>query len=117
MSTALSGIGISVVGLCLLRTWRSRSWGCVSRIARLRDKTLAGQVIVVTGGNTGLGFKAAEDFARRGAASVILACRNMTRGAEAATKIRESTGNDNVECMKLDLASLQNVRSFSEQVS
>ena len=43
-TTALSGVGISVVGLCLLRSWRSRSWASVSRVAHLADKTLTGQV-------------------------------------------------------------------------
>ena len=44
LTTALSGVGISVVGLCLLRSWRSRSWASVSRVAHLADKTLTGQV-------------------------------------------------------------------------
>ena len=47
LTTALSGVGISVVGLCLLRTWRSRSWASVSRVAHLADKTLSGQVIIL----------------------------------------------------------------------
>jgi NAD(P)-dependent dehydrogenase (short-subunit alcohol dehydrogenase family) len=63
-----------------------------------------------------LGFKAAEDFSRRGAASVILACRNLSKGTEAASKIRDSTGNDNVEVVKLDLSSLEAVRTFSQQL-
>jgi hypothetical protein len=45
VTTVLSGVGISVVGLCMLRTWRSRSWGSISRIARLSEKSLSGQVI------------------------------------------------------------------------
>ena len=44
LSTALSGIGISVVGLCLLRSWRSWSGAAVSRVAHLTDKKLTGQV-------------------------------------------------------------------------
>ena len=47
LTTALSGVGISVVGLCLLRTWRSRSWASVSRVAHLADKTLSGQVMIL----------------------------------------------------------------------
>ena len=72
------------------------------------------QIIVITGGNTGLGFHAAEDFARRGAGSVILACRSTTRGNEAAIKIRETTGFQNIEVLQLDLANLENVRNFSQ---
>ena len=44
LTTALSGVGISVVGLCLLRSWRARSWGAISRIPHLRDKSLDGKV-------------------------------------------------------------------------
>ena len=38
------GFGISVISLCALRTWRARSWGAISRVAHLKDKTLDGQV-------------------------------------------------------------------------
>merc|ERR1711997_1311222 len=106
VTTALSGVGVSVIGLCMLRTWRARSWASVSRVPHLMDKTLDGQVILITGANAGLGYHAAEDFARRGAASVILACRNVSRGQEAANKIKESTGNPNLHVYKLDLANL-----------
>ena len=44
LTSALSGVGISVVGLCLLRSWRARSWGAISRIPHLRDKSLNGKV-------------------------------------------------------------------------
>lgn len=36
-------------------------------------------------------------------------------GNEAARKIRKATGNDNVRCLLLDLASLDSVRSFADQ--
>lgn len=116
ITTSLSGLSITVVGLCLLRTWRSRSWGSLYRLPRLRDKTLDGQVIVVTGANTGLGYKTAEDLALRGASSVVLACRNLSKGTEAAMKIKESTGNQNVECLMLDLSSLENIRHFAHTI-
>ena len=44
LTSALSGVGISVVGLCLLRSWRARSWGAITRIPHLRDKSLNGKV-------------------------------------------------------------------------
>jgi len=116
LATALSGVGISVVGLCLLRSWRSRSWAAVSRVAHLTDKKLTGQVILITGGNTGLGYHAAEEFARRGAESVILACRNIIKGNEAAEKIKSITGHQNIHVLHLDLANLENIRCFATEV-
>ena len=74
------------------------------------------QIIVVTGGNTGLGYYAAEEFARRGATSIILACRSLSRGNEAAERIRETTGLENVEVLQLDLANMDNIRTFSQNL-
>ena len=60
-----------------------------------------------------MGYYAAEEFARRGATSIILACRSLSRGNEAAQKIRETTGLQNVEVLQLDLANMENIRTFS----
>lgn len=76
---------------------------------------LSGKIIVVTGGNVGLGFEAAQDFARRNA-RVILGCRNLAKGQQAVQAIVEATGNDAVECLELDLASLASVRNFSSNI-
>ena len=61
------------------------------------SKKLDGQVIVITGGNTGLGFCAAKELARRNPAAVILACRNVVAGNEAARQIMKETGHSNVK--------------------
>ena len=74
------------------------------------------KVILVTGGNTGLGYHAAEEFARRGAEKVILACRNTEKGNEAAEKIKSLTGHENVYVLQLDLANLENIRNFVSEL-
>ena len=70
---------------------------------------------VITGGNSGLGFETARKIAEKGY-SVILACRNMEKGNEAAEKIIAETGNPSVRAEQLDLASLTSVRAFVKRL-
>lgn len=76
---------------------------------------LVGKVALVTGANTGIGFEAAKDLAQRGA-RVILACRNLEKGAIAKEKIIQSSANNNIHLLHLDLASLASVRTFVANV-
>ena len=68
---------------------------------------------VITGANSGLGFETAKRIAAKGH-RVILACRNMEKGSEAADAIKSETGNENIESRQLDLESLVSVRRFVE---
>jgi NAD(P)-dependent dehydrogenase (short-subunit alcohol dehydrogenase family) len=73
---------------------------------------LSGKVIIVTGGNSGVGFEAAKEFARNGA-HVILACRNMEKALSAKEVIVGEIPGASVEIMPLDLAGLSSVRQFA----
>ena len=55
------------------------------------------------------------DLARRGA-RVILACRDVKKGEEAAKEIRQKSGNKNVVVEYLDLSSLKVIKEFSERI-
>jgi NAD(P)-dependent dehydrogenase (short-subunit alcohol dehydrogenase family) len=68
---------------------------------------------IITGANSGLGFETAKRIAKKGY-RLILACRNMEKGSEAADTIKSETGNVNIESRPLDLASLDSVRNFAE---
>lgn len=74
---------------------------------------LTGKVIVVTGANSGIGFEAAKEFARKGA-STILACRSMDKAEVALAEIRAEIPNAQAEIMPLDLASQASVHQFAE---
>lgn len=76
---------------------------------------LLGKTVIITGANTGIGKETARDLAWR-KARVILACRDITKGLKAAAEIIESTGNENVEVKKLDLASFKSIKAFAEEV-
>ena len=98
-----------------IRCYRTRAWINVSRDKVLNKKGLQGKIIVITGANTGLGKATAIDFAKRDPAKLILACRNMESANKAAQEISKSTGFRNIECLHLDLASLESVRQFVNQ--
>jgi len=71
---------------------------------------LSGKLALVTGASGGLGEETARALAARGA-SVVMTARDVPKGGAAAEKIRESTGNPNIEVAKLELDSLDSVRA------
>jgi NAD(P)-dependent dehydrogenase (short-subunit alcohol dehydrogenase family) len=70
---------------------------------------LSGRSFIVTGANSGLGEATARTLAARGG-TVVLACRNLDKGADAAARM---TGD--VSVRRLDLADLGSIRAFAEQ--
>ena len=75
------------------------------------------KTIIITGGNSGLGFETAKLIAKKGwDCSIILACRNIAKGNSAVENIRSETLNYNITAMVLDLASLKSVREFAAQI-
>ncbi|XP_038059956.1 retinol dehydrogenase 11-like [Patiria miniata] len=80
------------------------------------DVKLNGKTTIVTGGNSGIGWWTALDFAQRGA-RVILACRNLQKAEDAAKEIKTRTGNSEVVVRKLELSSLKSVRDFAQQIN
>ncbi|HEU4675363.1 MAG TPA: oxidoreductase [Motilibacteraceae bacterium] len=75
-----------------------------------------GRTVVVTGANSGLGYHASAELARRGA-RVVMACRDAGRGAEALARLRTVAPTAPVVVEPLDLASLASVRDFSDRLS
>lgn len=70
---------------------------------------LRGTRVLVTGANSGIGFHASRALADHGA-EVVLACRNVESGREAAVKM---PGITTVE--ELDLASQKSIHSFVDR--
>ncbi len=74
---------------------------------------LSGKTIVVSGGNSGIGYEASVGLARKGA-RVVLACRDSVKADRAVEAIRGTHPGAHVESMELDLASLVSVRDFAK---
>jgi NAD(P)-dependent dehydrogenase (short-subunit alcohol dehydrogenase family) len=74
----------------------------------------SGKLVLVTGANSGLGFEVTRALARKGA-SVLMACRNLEKGEEAAAKVRAEGPKGEVSLMQLDLADLGSVKRFAEE--
>lgn len=76
--------------------------------SEIPDQT--GRRFIVTGANSGIGEAAARALAASGA-SVVLACRSLEKGEQAAARMA-----GDVTVRVLDLASLASVRGFAESV-
>jgi NAD(P)-dependent dehydrogenase (short-subunit alcohol dehydrogenase family) len=79
---------------------------------RIPDQS--GRIAVITGANSGLGLVTAGELARKGAL-VVLACRNMDKGATALAEVERAASGAAPELEELDLASLSSVRSFADR--
>jgi NAD(P)-dependent dehydrogenase (short-subunit alcohol dehydrogenase family) len=83
---------------------------------------LTGKTIIVIGANTGLGFEAARQFLSLGASRLILACRSISKGEDAATVLRadpliKSVNADAViQVFELDLDDYQSGIRFTQKV-
>jgi len=76
---------------------------------------MAGKTCLITGANSGIGKETALGVARLGA-HVVMVCRNKQKGESAMEEIIRETGDNSVELLLADLASLQEVRELAAQV-
>ncbi len=76
------------------------------------------KTVIITGGNSGLGFECAKSFLQGHWGSnwhVVLVCRDQTRALQAVQALKRATHADaSVEEMACDLGSLASIRSFVE---
>ena len=72
-----------------------------------------GKTVIVTGGNTGIGFETALALFGAGA-NVTIACRDKAKAEKAIIGMEARKGTGSLEVGILDLASLQSVRQFAK---
>lgn len=75
---------------------------------------LTGKHIIVTGGNRGLGYASAVEFAKKGA-HVVITSRSKEKGQAAIAAIKNTVPNASLETMELDCSSFKSVRTFADE--
>ncbi|KAH6959608.1 hypothetical protein BKA56DRAFT_600649 [Ilyonectria sp. MPI-CAGE-AT-0026] len=76
--------------------------------------SFAGQTIIVTGSNTGLGLEAARHFVRLDAGRIILAVRSVEKGEAAKASIEASSGRKSViEVWQLEMDKYDSIKAFA----
>lgn len=72
-----------------------------------------GKIVVITGGNSGIGYEAGLALAEKNA-NVILTARDVIKGNKAADEIRKKYPQAQVNVAMLDLADLKSIHAFVE---
>jgi NAD(P)-dependent dehydrogenase (short-subunit alcohol dehydrogenase family) len=84
--------------------------------------SMAGQTVIVTGGNSGLGFETARQFLTLQASRVIIVVRSESKGQEAISALRADPAvkaanpSAKVEAFLLDLEDYQSGLRFAQRV-
>lgn len=75
-----------------------------------------GKTVIITGANTGIGKETAKVLGLRGG-RVILACRDMKKCEETRKELVEETVNKQIICKELDLASMESIKKFADDIN
>ena len=70
--------------------------------------------VIITGGNSGIGYQSAKQLAEKGW-SVTLFCRRKEAAEQACEEICQQTGNPHVDYILADLSDLESIKKAVEQ--
>lgn len=81
------------------------------------DLNLAGQTVMITGANSGIGLEAARQCVRLNASRLILAVRTLSKGDEAKKDILRASplSKTTVDIWQLDMESFESVLAFGQR--
>ena len=78
----------------------------------MSEKVCTGQVCIVTGANSGIGYHTAKGLAEMGA-TVVMVVRNMDKGEIAMEEIKQATGSSSIYLMHCDVSDMTSVDRFT----
>src|SRR3954447_204602 len=73
------------------------------------NEAMKGKVCLVTGATSGIGKATATGLAAQGA-TVVIGCRNREKGEAVKQEIARATGNNSLDLMVADLASIESTK-------
>ncbi len=76
--------------------------------------SMEGKICMITGANSGIGKVTAIGLAEMNA-TVVMVCRNKERGESTLNEITQRTGNNKVDLLLCDLASLESIRNLATE--
>jgi len=110
MSAAGATVGVVLYSSFFIGGWVAAA---ISTRRSYAIPSMKGKVVIVTGGNGGIGARCVAALAGAGA-TVILACRSMERGENVKVSLPPEVASQ-VEIMNLDLSSFASIKAFSTQ--
>jgi len=73
-------------------------------------------IVLITGADGGIGSETTKGIARKGA-TIVMACLDLNDAKPVYEDIKRESGNENIEMMHMDLASINSIRAFAAQFS
>jgi len=100
--------------LYLLRAFIDQTYPPKSTFTEDDIPDLSGKVMIVTGGNTGIGKETVRALLEHNA-KVYVACRNPEKAHAAIDDLKQITKKDDIHFIPLDLSSFESIRKFAEE--
>ncbi|KAH8885826.1 NAD(P)-binding protein [Thozetella sp. PMI_491] len=88
---------------------------CLHPLPLPQGTDLAGRVVIVTGGNSGVGFEACRQFLRLRPAHLIITVRSQAKGDEAKEKLHKDFPDALVSAWLLDMESYESITAFAKR--
>ncbi|EOR03778.1 Retinol dehydrogenase 14 [Wallemia ichthyophaga EXF-994] len=84
----------------------------------LNGKSVQGKTAICIGANAGLGFAKCEWLVENNIGRLVMGCRSLDKAEKAKSEIeKKNTGDTEIIIIKIDLSSLESIKSFGDQWS